>query len=65
MHIFVDANQAPFAADAYLRVLNPTKVDVAFVIRKTRLALDKCKTSNKLNVLRHKFYFRGRRNRNL
>jgi len=38
MSIFVDASQAAFAAVAYLRVLSPTKVDVAFVIRKTRLA---------------------------
>jgi len=38
MHIFVDASQAAFAAVAYLRVLSPTKVDVAFVIGKTRLA---------------------------
>jgi len=27
---------------------------VFFIIRKTRLALDKCKTSNKLNILHHK-----------
>jgi len=54
MNIFVDASQAALAAVAYLRVLNPTKVDVAFVIRKRRLALDKCNTSNKLNILRHK-----------
>jgi len=38
MSIFVDASQAAFAAVAYLRVLSPTKVDVAFVNRKTRLA---------------------------
>jgi len=29
MHIFVDASQAAFEAVAYLRVLSPTKVDVA------------------------------------
>jgi len=38
MHIFVDASQAAFAAIVYLRVLSPTKVDVAFVVGKTRLA---------------------------
>jgi len=49
MHIFVDASQAAFAAFAYLRVLNPTKVDVAFVIRKTRIAPKKL-----LSILRLK-----------